>query len=589
VVPAPDAPCAVHIYCHRGQRGGRRAGVSDGGSSDDDDDDDASRRRRGVTVVQYLDAGGLSEFIKTAEKQQDTVLQRFVAPRGASASVIRATWTPALCLLERRTNRHVLGDTRAGIPMPQRCITFEATEADAVSEPIHSGVLAERVRAAAASIVRHVAAVSHGAANISRAVLHFQLGSDDSLYFLYATSLRLQPSQGAQQPAAGPRGGLEVGRPSRGVPQHSASEPPGVGGSRASASAAMPRHRGRDEPLVPRAALPAVLSQPKALTTGVDLDPRYVVPRHTDGAQRMATDNMAAGSSALRSGDGSSSGDASGARLRGTGSLNSTGLTATHALPTLMGRTITAKVVVPPARHVSSIPPLQRAAARAAKNESLVARARARTAAAAAAATEWNEAPRRATEGDAVPSGGVASPSIGELRRCKTADPNALATLAAPKPRRTDGHDPVSWRPSSRGGPLSRESQGSKDVARRTTGSGTSPTPGAASAYGRLARGSGSGGAAPQRASGGVAARVQGGGRKTQPDPAVAAAAIGAAVAQAQAALEAGNLHGVELPEKVTELLRRMSMTVDEADRVEALSAHQVPEPTTDETGEVTE
>ena len=81
VVPAPDAPCAVHIYCHRGHgggRGGRRAGVSD--DSSDSDDDAGRRRRRGVTVVQYLDADGLSEFIKTAEKQQDGMQSACVWP-----------------------------------------------------------------------------------------------------------------------------------------------------------------------------------------------------------------------------------------------------------------------------------------------------------------------------------------------------------------------------------------------------------------------------------------------------------------------------------------------------------------------------
>ena len=608
VVPAPDAPCAVHIYCHRGHGAGRRGrGVSD--DSDDSDDSDAGRRRRrGVTVVQYLDADGLSEFIKTAEKQQDgavvrpemescallaltpsvpplpAVLQRFVAPRGASASVIRATWTPALCLLERRTNRHGLGDTREGVPMPQRCITFEATEADAVSEPIHSGVLAERVRSAAASIVRHVAAVSHGAAVITRAVLHFQLGSDDALYFLYATSLRLQPTQSAAHAAAGARGGGEgVGRPSR------VSELPSAAGaaSRASGSvpAAVPHHRHRDDPLVPRAALPAVLSQPKVLRTGLDLDPRYVVPRHTDGAPRLPSD-VAPGSATMRSADGSSSEDASAFRLGATGgTLNSTALTGLHALPTLMGRTITAKVVVPPSKHVSSIPPLQRAAARAAKHENLVARARARTASAAAAASAWEEAagaPRRATDGDALPSGSrplAAFPS-GEFRR-KTADPGALAVLAAPKPRRTDGHDPVSWGPSSRGSPgQSREQQSA--VSRRPTGSGTPPVAAPTSAYGKLNRGSAGVATQPQRPSGGVAGHVAGGKRPAQPDPAVAAAAIDAAVAQAQAALEAGHLHGVELPEKVAELLRRTSLTLDAALQDEPVEAPD--EPATDET-----
>ena len=120
------------------------------------------------------------------------MLQRFVTPRAASHSVIRATWTPALCLLERRTNRRPLSDAGAG-PLASRCVTFEGGDADAVSEPLHSTALAERVRNAANALVAHVAEVTHGGAAVARAVLHFTLAADDGLYFLHATSLRLRP------------------------------------------------------------------------------------------------------------------------------------------------------------------------------------------------------------------------------------------------------------------------------------------------------------------------------------------------------------------------------------------------------------
>ena len=161
---AADAPCAVHIYCES----------------------------KGVSTVQFFDSPGLHEFINNCEKQPDGVLQRFVAPRGSAHSVIRATWTPALCLLERRTNRHALGDTHS--PLPSRCLTFEGREAeDSVSDPIHSPALAERVRGAANAIVSHVSKVTHGGSSIVSAVFHFTLGSDDALYFLHASSLRLRP------------------------------------------------------------------------------------------------------------------------------------------------------------------------------------------------------------------------------------------------------------------------------------------------------------------------------------------------------------------------------------------------------------
>ena len=317
--------------------------------------------------------------------------------------MIRTTWTPALCVLERRTNRHALGDGRCTLPLQQRCLTFEASEADAVSDPIHSGVLAERVRTAAGSIVKHVAVVSHGAMTITRAVFHFQLGADDALYFLYASALRLQP--------------------------------------------------------------------------------------------------------------------------------------------TPMGRTISTNVAVPPARHVDLMPPLQRAAARAAKNETLVARARARAASASSEGEASGVMPSRVS---------VSAPASGEASRVqkayaggaarKTADPAVLAALAAPRPRRTDGHDPVAW------GPQTALSSVASSPSPRTTGGTSAPASKKASLpY-----------AAPVKGSNGqtTARRSRG----TYGSSRSAADVIDAAVAQAKAAQAAGRLDGVALPERVVQLLRRTSI-----------------------------
>lgn len=43
--------------------------------------------------------------------------------QGARNAVIRAIWSPKVCVVERRTNRHAIGDRRFGIY--ERAITYE--------------------------------------------------------------------------------------------------------------------------------------------------------------------------------------------------------------------------------------------------------------------------------------------------------------------------------------------------------------------------------------------------------------------------------------------------------------------------------
>ena len=205
--------------------------------------------------------------------------------------------------------------------------------------------------------------------------------------------------------------------------------------------------------------------------------------------------------------------------------------------PTPTGRTISTNVAVPPARHVDLMPPLQRAAARAAKNESLVARARAR---AASAISEGDS-------GDIARRVSVSAPASGETSRVqkahaggaarKTADPAVLAALAVPRPRRTDGHDPVAWGPQT--------AISSMASSPRATGGTSSPASKKASQpY-----------AAPVKGiNGQTSARRS---RGTDGSSRSAAVLIDAAVAQAKAAQAAGRLDGAALPERVVLLLKK--------------------------------
>jgi hypothetical protein len=199
------------------------------------------------------------------------VLQRFLAPRGTSQSVIRAAWTPAVCLLERRTNRHALDERHVGLAA--RCVTFEGSDADSVSEPLNSTALAERVRRAAGALVAHVAAVSGGAAVVSRAVFHFALGADEALYFLHATALRLRPG-GQPVPRAPPAASRASSSGSAGArlsaaPRASAATPADAARRSAAAAAALARLALRPP------SLPAAMVRQPVLTHALDLDPVF--------------------------------------------------------------------------------------------------------------------------------------------------------------------------------------------------------------------------------------------------------------------------------------------------------------------------
>ena len=199
------------------------------------------------------------------------MLQRFLAPRGTSQSVIRAAWTPAVCLLERRTNRHALDERHVGLAA--RCVTFEGSDADSVSEPLNSTALAERVRRAAGALVAHVAAVSGGAAVVSRAVFHFALGADEALYFLHATALRLRPGgqPAPRAPAATSRASSSGSAGARlsAAPRASAATPADAARRSAAAAAALARLALRPP------SLPAAMVRQPVLTHALDLDPVF--------------------------------------------------------------------------------------------------------------------------------------------------------------------------------------------------------------------------------------------------------------------------------------------------------------------------
>ena len=82
-----------------------------------DDDEPRDSTKPPHTSIVYMDSKALRNFLFHEDKADDGVLQRFVKPKGAHNSMIQATWSPQMCLLERRVNVNPLRSSR--IPLLQ--------------------------------------------------------------------------------------------------------------------------------------------------------------------------------------------------------------------------------------------------------------------------------------------------------------------------------------------------------------------------------------------------------------------------------------------------------------------------------------
>lgn len=142
------------------------------------------------TTVEYLDAEALELFLTSRLRSRcDGILQRFLEPKGDYNNMLRAMWSPKVCILERRINRLRASDTRYDIY--ERAVTFEGPDFHSEMTPVRGPALASKVHEIAESIVQHVAAVTGDRIQVSRLTLNFKVDSKDRMWLLFASSVRL--------------------------------------------------------------------------------------------------------------------------------------------------------------------------------------------------------------------------------------------------------------------------------------------------------------------------------------------------------------------------------------------------------------
>lgn len=153
-------------------------------------------------VIEYFDEKGLHDFLFHREKGNGGFLQKFVEPKGGSNSMIRAVWSPQLCLMERRVNTHRLGDNK--LDLHARAVTFEGAEHFSNSVPFAGNSLASQVRRMCINVVDHLEEVLGKDHRVNYLELFYKTDANDRVQLLWCSSLRFSgkhPSSFNREPA----------------------------------------------------------------------------------------------------------------------------------------------------------------------------------------------------------------------------------------------------------------------------------------------------------------------------------------------------------------------------------------------------
>jgi hypothetical protein len=87
--------------------------------------------------------------------------------------MIRAMWSPKVCLLERRQNVRKLLDVRYSIY--ERTVTFEGEEFNSKADPVRGTILPNQIQQTCETVVSHIADVTFQKFKISRMVVNFKV------------------------------------------------------------------------------------------------------------------------------------------------------------------------------------------------------------------------------------------------------------------------------------------------------------------------------------------------------------------------------------------------------------------------------
>lgn len=146
--------------------------------------------KEGSHVIEYFDINKFLDFISRRVIYEDGILQKFEEPRGDYNFTVRLTWSPKICIFEKKTCLKKLYDNRYNLY--ERAVTYDGEEFQVRTEPIKGTHLPDRVEKIANSIVNHVSNITLERIKIIRMILNFKITKNDNILFLWCSSLRVE-------------------------------------------------------------------------------------------------------------------------------------------------------------------------------------------------------------------------------------------------------------------------------------------------------------------------------------------------------------------------------------------------------------
>lgn len=150
---------------------------------------DADAEEDGLkTLVEVFNKETLGAFLARKTKPEG-ILQKFILPKGYQNSVIQAVWSPRVCVVQRRTNKHRIFDRKRAECDPfSSTVTYDGPTFLSEEGGV-SGNVAVEVKELCGNIVQHFYYTEHK--YITRMVLYFKADQRDRLWLLWCGSLRV--------------------------------------------------------------------------------------------------------------------------------------------------------------------------------------------------------------------------------------------------------------------------------------------------------------------------------------------------------------------------------------------------------------
>jgi hypothetical protein len=147
-----------------------------------------------VTSIEFFTDKDLGEFLNNRKTKKEGILQKFLIPKGLNNNLIQAVWSPRVCIVQRKTNRHAIIDR--SYSAYERAVTYEGP-----SHYTEDGICAPKttsqIKSICGNICQHFQNTEHK--NITRMVLYFKVDKNDQVWLLWCGSIRISDRQHQSQ------------------------------------------------------------------------------------------------------------------------------------------------------------------------------------------------------------------------------------------------------------------------------------------------------------------------------------------------------------------------------------------------------